>query len=272
MTFIIAEIGVNHQGNSAVARALIDKAHFAGADAVKFQTFSAEKLEPEGPRRRMLSGLELTKQDFAGLKEYAESRNLEFISTPFSVDDLHFLQTLCVKKIKISSGSLGDEKLLREAGNGPHQLIISTGMSNMARVKKAIGYTGRTMSEKITLLHCTSSYPTPLDEVNLRAMLTLRNFFMCPVGLSDHTTSIYVPVAAAAMGATVIEKHITLSRDMGGPDHHASMEPGEFKEMVKGIRQVDVVMGEWEKKIQPSEQPVIEVIRQREEHRCRLLY
>lgn len=263
MTYIIAEIGVNHAGSQAIARKLIDEAIEAGADAVKFQTFSAERLEPEGPRRRMLSGLEFTKQTWFGLCEYAGSKNIEFLSTPFSVEDLYFLETLGLDRIKISSGSLGDEKLLKEAARNNHQLIISTGMSDIKRIKQAIEWTGRRMGERITLLHCTSSYPTPVKEVNLRAMMTLRSHFSCPVGLSDHTTSINVPIAASALGAIIIEKHITLSRDMGGPDHHASLEPHEFKQMVQGIREVDMAMGEWEKKIQPSEIETMKITEER---------
>ena len=273
MTFIIAEIGVNHQGNAAVARTLIDEAVNSGADAVKFQTFDAERLEPEGPRRTILSNLMLIKQVFLELREYAESKNVknssrkvEFISTPFSVEDLCFLQALGMKKIKISSGSLDDERLLRKAGDSQAQLIISTGMSDMDRVRTAVFHTGRNYG--ISLLHCTSAYPTPLDEVNLRAMTALRREFLCPVGLSDHTLSIHVPVAAVALGAKIIEKHLTLSRDMGGPDHHMSLEPHEFKEMANGIREIGLAMGDGEKKIQPSETNVIKITQERERHRC----
>ena len=265
MTYIIAEIGVNHNGSPAIASKLIDEAVNAGADAVKFQTFSAERLEPEGPRRKMLSGMEFTKQAWFGLKEYAASKNVEFLSTPFSIEDLYFLETLGLDRIKISSGSLGDEGLLKEAARSNLQMIISTGMADIPKIKRAIEYTGRGIGDRITLLHCTSAYPTPIKEVNLRAMMNLRSHFRCPVGLSDHTISVNVPVAAAALGATIIEKHITLSRDMPGPDHHASLEPREFKQMIDGIREVELAMGDWEKRIQPSESETVRIVEERTE-------
>lgn len=270
MTFIIAEAGVNHDGNPDLAMKLIDAAKEAGADAVKFQTFDAARLEPPGPRRDVLSRLMFAPDTWAVLKKYAEDKNIEFISTPFSVEDLHFLQALGVEKIKISSGSLGDEKLLREAGAHPGNLIISTGMADIRKIKKALKWVPKNNGrwDRLTLLHCTSAYPCPINEVNLRAILTLENYFSCKVGLSDHTTSICVPVAAVVMGATMIEKHITLSRDMTGPDHRSSIEPGEFKRMVADIRFAQEYLGSFDKKPQPSEQPTIKIISERETHRC----
>lgn len=248
MTFIIAEAGVNHQGDLRTAEHLIVAAKRAGADAVKFQLFSAEKLgRPE------LKELELSYDDMAGLRLYAERLGIEFMCTPFDVEAVKFLAPL-VKRMKISSGCMTRQDILQSVYDTNLPVILSTGM---ATHEEALWAARFFIPRTITLLHCTSAYPCPLDEVNLKAMQKL----WWPYGYSDHTEGITVPIAAAAMGASVIEKHLTLDRNMKGPDHKASAEPSTFAAMVSGIRQVEKALGDGVKVPQKSEEETMRIWR-----------
>ena len=266
MAFVIAEIGVNHGGNVREAVRLIGVAARVGADAVKFQAYNPELLDPPGSMRDMIRPLCLSHGDLEGLKISAEAYGIEFMATPFDPDTLEWLVGLGVKRLKISSGGLRDEYLLKAASTSGLPIILSTGMARHGDIWCAL----RTLkwAGNVTLLQCTSTYPCPPEDVNLRAMETLRREFGCQVGLSDHTTSIAIPAAAVALGATVIEKHLTASRDQVGPDHKASLEPNEFASMVEGIREVEKAMGDGIKCPQESEAPVMAVRGDREAWRC----
>lgn len=282
--FVIAEAGVNHNGDMAVARRLIDVAADAGADAVKFQTFNADTLATAAApvadyqrsaaadgqsQHEMLRSLELAPAAHADLKAHAEGRGVEFISTPFDCDSLRFLvDDLGVATLKIGSGNVTDGPLLLAAARSGCRLILSTGMCDLEDVQAAVdlvafGMTtdrapsgidefsgfrkqpdaARAVAENLTLLHCTSLYPAPVDTANLRAMETLRDAFGLRVGFSDHTLGATVAIAAVAAGAAVIEKHVTLDCGMAGPDHAASMEPEAFASMVSDIRVVEAALG-----------------------------
>lgn len=247
MTFIIAEVGVNHNGSVDLAKHLLSVAKACGADAVKFQLFDAEKLgRPE------IKHLELSRDDMMNLYGRCNALGIEFMCTPFDVESLEFLVPL-LKRIKISSGCIGNVPLLEAARDSGLPVILSTGMSNEDDIARALDILGAA-----TLLHCTSSYPCPLEDVNLRAMERLRCFGY-PVGYSDHTDGILVPLAAVAMGATVLEKHLTLSRNMEGPDHFASIEPKRFAKMVFEIRSLEKALGDGVKRPMPSEAPTMAV-------------
>ena len=248
MTFIIAEVGVNHMGNLDFAKHLVTKAKEAGADAVKFQLFDSELLQ-----RPELKYLELTKDEILKIYNHCYTQDIEFMCTPFDVEALEFLEPL-VERLKISSGCIGNVPLLEAARDSHLPLILSTGMSSIADVDFALS-----IVHEATLLHCTSTYPCPIGEVNLRAMDTLADVFGMPVGYSDHTEGIVVPVAAVARGATVIEKHLTLNRNSDGPDHKSSIEPESFRAMVEGIRLIEKALGDGVKKPQASEAPVMKV-------------
>lgn len=253
---MIAEVGVNHQGDVGKARDLIHAARVAGADAVKFQTFIAEWLEPPGPRRDMLKALELGVEAHHELRDECGANGLEFISTPFDVDSLQFLvEQLGVGTLKISSGDIDNFELLEAACESECDVILSTGLSTLVTIRKALEYV-----PDATLLHCTSAYPAPIHDANLRAMDTMRKEFGRKVGLSDHTPGWVVPVAAVARGAEVIEKHITLSRDLPGPDHKASLEPEEFKRMVDAIRDTEAALGDGVKVPKASEADVMRIV------------
>jgi len=265
MTYVIAEAGVNHNGSVKEGLKLIDAAKECGADAVKFQMFTPELLEPSGPRRNMLERLWLAEPHFCQLKEFCRKTGIEFICTPFDTAAVEYLDGLGVEKIKISSGNLGNESLLEAAAKTGCDLILSTGMAEMQDIWHALRTIGW---ERVTLLHCTSAYPAPIEDVNLRAMETMRDAFHCPVGLSDHSSGIVVPVAAVALGAEVIEKHLTLDCFAEGPDHQASLEPYEFMLMVKEIRTVEKAMGDGIKKPRPSEKAVMKIRGEREAYRA----
>ena len=247
MTFIIAEGGVNHDGSWTKALDLIDAAHKAGADAVKFQLFSSEKL-----KRPELKSLELTHGAIRALKAHCEEIGIEFLCTPFDVDSLWFLFDLGVKRLKISSGCLTNQAMLQAARDTGLPVIISTGMSTADQAWEAYRLLGH-----CTTLHCTSAYPCPIEDVNLRVLDRLPP----PYGYSDHTEGILVALAAVARGATVIEKHLTLDRHAQGPDHHASIEPDEFSDMVKGIRLIEKSLGDGIKRPMPSEKPAMKLWR-----------
>lgn len=278
-TFIIAEAGVNHNGDVALAHELVDAAKSSGADAVKFQTFKTEKvltasadmaeyqrknLAFQSSQFRMIKALELSYADFAELKVHAESIGIEFLSTPDEEESLDFLaDRLSLRWIKIGSGEVTNLPFLRKIAAKQKPLILSTGMSTLGEVERAVRELRQINQEDLILLHCTTNYPCPPEEVNLRAMLTLKQAFQTRVGYSDHTSGSEVPVAAVAMGAEVIEKHLTLDKAMAGPDHKASLEPQEFSEMVRQIRSIEKALGCGIKWPNPSEEKIKHNVRRR---------
>lgn len=274
--FIIAEAGVNHNGNLETARRLVDAAVMAGADAVKFQTFKAENLVCKNARKAdyqmettgkeesqfdMLKKLELTPEMHEQLMEYCKQNGIMFLSTPFDIDSLYYLTELGVDIIKIPSGEITNYPLLREAGKTKKRIIISSGMSTVNEVKDAVKVLKDNGSSDVTVLHCNTEYPTPYDDVNLLAMYTLKAELGVPTGYSDHTQGIEVPIAAAALGAAVIEKHFTLDKNMEGPDHKASLEPDELEEMVREIRNIESALGDGKKEPSESEKRNIGIVR-----------
>ena len=267
-TFIIAEAGVNHNGDIEIAKKMIDAASAAGADAVKFQTFKAERIvsinAPKAEYQientnntesqyQMLKKLEIDKETHLELMEYCREKKIMFLSTPFDIDSVHMLVELGIEIIKIPSGEITNLPYLREVARQKKKVILSTGMSNMQEVKDAVGILRQNGAEDITVLHCNTQYPTPMEDVNLRAMISMREELKLPVGYSDHTQGIEIPIAAVAMGATVIEKHFTLDKTMEGPDHKASLEPEELREMVKTIRNIEKALGNGVKTLSESE-------------------
>lgn len=268
--YIIAEVGVNHNGDIRLAKQMVDAAKDAGVDAVKFQTFIAENLvsscaekadyqkETTGSDESqldMIKKLELSFDDFAELKSYCASRNLDFMSTPFDFESIDFLAELGQEIFKIPSGEITNLPYLLEIGKLKQKVILSTGMSTLSEIADALEILKDAGTAEITLLHCNTAYPTPYEDVNLNAMQTLKDVFNLPVGYSDHTPGIEVPVAAVAKGAVVIEKHFTLDKNMEGPDHKASLEPDELKQMVTAIRNIEKALGSSEK--EPTESEII---------------
>jgi N,N'-diacetyllegionaminate synthase len=263
--FIIAEAGINHNGSIEIARKMIDVGVSAGADAVKFQTFKAEKLvskfalkaeyqkqttKAEESQLEMVKKLELNFNDYKELKKHCEEKGIIFLSSPFDLESIDFLNEIGLEIFKIPSGEIDNLPYLRKIGSFGKKIILSTGMSNLKEIEDALNIlvnTG-TRKENITVLHCNTEYPTPFKDVNLLAMLTIKNAFNVSVGYSDHTLGIEVPIAAVALGATVIEKHFTLDRNMEGPDHRASIEPEELKAMIKAIRNIEKALGNGIKK------------------------
>ncbi len=262
MTFIIAEAGVNHNGSVDLAQRLVDAASVCGAHAVKFQTFDAEKLEPPGPRREMLRKLQLSKADHKRIAEHADFMKIGFMSTPFDVESLQFLLELGVPVIKIASGNLYNDPLLRAAADSGRDVILSTGGSSQEDVRRAVRFMNMP-ANRLVLLHCVSSYPAPLEETNLRVIQAMQQEFNNPIGLSDHTTSTLIPAVAAALGAVWIEKHLTLDKRMEGPDHLASLEPEQFEEMVRNIQMVQQALGDGIKRPMPSEEKTLKIIEER---------
>lgn len=267
---IIAEAGVNHNGSLDVALQMVDVAVAAGADAVKFQTFKstkeiskyAEKAEYQKTATgtaesflEMAIKLELDEAAHRRLLAYCRERAITFLSSPFETDSIDFLHALGIDLIKVSSGQVTNLPFLRHLGALKKQIILSTGMATLAEVAAAIDVlvAAGTRRDDISVLHCTTAYPTPYEDVNLNAMITMRDAFGLQVGYSDHTLGIEVPVAAVAMGARIIEKHFTLDRRMAGPDHSASLEPGELAAMVKAIRHIEQAMGDGVKRPARSE-------------------
>ncbi len=270
---VIAEAGVNHNGDVANAVKLIDAAVDSGADMVKFQTFSASDLTTEfapkadyqnqndgvGTQQSMLQRLQLSKQDHIALKNHCLARNIHFLSTAFGHEELGFLIELGIPAIKVPSGEITHLPLLEvmaeQALKNSLPVYLSTGMSNLAEVEDALQVflSIGVPRKQVTLMHCLSAYPAPSAEVNLNAIKTLSDAFQCPVGYSDHTLGITAPIAAVALGASVIEKHITIDRGLPGPDHKASLEPHEFAAMVKAIRDTDTLLGSGIKHPQASE-------------------
>lgn len=301
-TFIIAEAGVNHNGDISLAKQLIDIAANAGADAVKFQTFQAEKLvSRDAPKAEyqtqttgttesqfeMIRKLELSDLDHELLISHAQSRGIQFLSTPFDIPSLHLLtQRFGLKKIKIPSGEITNAPFLLEIARCAERIILSTGMSTLAEVEAALGVLAfgfttdkaipqrgdfeqafasdqgqQELGDRVTLLHCTTEYPAPFREVNLRAMDTLASAFGLAVGYSDHTPGIHVSLAAVARGARIIEKHFTSDRTLPGPDHQASLEPQELNQLVQQIREIEQALGDGIKRPTASEWKNREVAR-----------
>ncbi|MCI8322195.1 MAG: N-acetylneuraminate synthase [Lachnospiraceae bacterium] len=274
--FIIAEAGVNHNGDIQTAKELIDVAAAAEADAVKFQTFKADTLvcrqapkaayqmettSAEESQFDMLKKLELTPDMHRELIDYCHEKNIMFLSTPFDLDSLHYLVDCGLAVIKIPSGEITNYPLIREAGRSGKRIILSSGMSTIDEVREAVAVLKENGSTDITVLHCNTEYPTPFSDVNLRAMQTIKEETGVSVGYSDHTPGIEAAVAAAALGATVIEKHFTLDRNMKGPDHKASLEPNELTEMVRAVRHIEQALGDGEKKPSASEKKNMAVAR-----------
>lgn len=267
---IIAEAGVNHNGNLDLAKQLIDVAADAGADLVKFQTFSADRLATREAKKadyqsvttrsaetqhQMLSRLELSANMHHELIAYCATRNIGFFSTGFDIESVDFLISLDINHFKISSGDITNLPYLRHIGKLGKRVIISTGMATLGDIEAAIDVLEQagTPRSLITVLHCTTEYPTPMSEVNLHAMQSIQAAFGVAVGYSDHTVGIEVAIAAVVLGATVIEKHFTLDRNLPGPDHKASLEPNELKAMVSAIRNIEIALGDGIKRLTPSE-------------------
>lgn len=266
--FIIAEAGVNHNGDIRLAKRLALEAKKVGADCVKFQTFRAEALvTADGEKAdyqkkqtgggesqlEMLKKLELTQEEFLELRAYCEEIGITFLSTAFDMESQKFLERLNPFCYKIPSGEITNYPYLKAIAKTGRKVILSTGMCELCEVEAAVKVLRENGAGAITLLHCTTEYPAPFQDVNLRAMETLAKEFGTPVGYSDHTEGIVVPVAAAAMGAAVIEKHFTLDKNMEGPDHKASLEPEELAKMVSAIRKVEQALGSAEKRVTERE-------------------
>ncbi len=254
--FIILDAGVNHNGSMDLARKLVDAAKNAGVDAIKFQTFKSERIVTPNAERAeyqkkniegtesqyaMLKRLELSYDDFSELKKYCDKKGIMFLSTPHSCNEDVDLIVKLSPAIKVASGDLINMPLLKYMAKTQLPILLSTGMGTLKEVREAVE-TITPINDKLILLHCTSNYPTPLNEVNLKSMITMRDAFNCLVGYSDHTEGIVVSVAAVAMGACLVEKHLTLDRDMEGPDHKASLEPTEAAALVKQVRLVEKML------------------------------
>ncbi len=272
---VIAEAGVNHNGRPELALALVDAAADAGADAVKFQTFTAEAVATAGARQatyqrdrapaasqvEMLRGLELSAAALRDAGDRARDRGIVFLSTPFDLEALRLLDELDVPAIKIGSGDLTNVILLRAAASLRRPMLLSTGMADMAEVEAAVEEVRRSGAPPLALLHCTSAYPAANADANLLAIVEMRERFGVPVGYSDHTEGIATAIAATALGAAIIEKHLTLDRTMVGPDHAASLEPRAFAELVAGVRAAHEAMGDGRKAPRPVEADAREVAR-----------
>ena len=275
---IIAELGVNHNGKIDLAHELIDVASIAGADYVKLQTsipnlvtsryapkadYQLSSTEPNETLLEMCNKLTLSFQETRSLKLYAEKKDIKFLSTPFDLVSIDFLYKLGLDCLKIPSGEITNLPYLRKIGGLKKEIIMSTGMADLEEIKDALDVLTNfgTSKDKITLLHCNTEYPTPMNDVNLNAMLTIRDELGTKVGYSDHTLGIEIPIAAVAMGASVIEKHFTLDRSLPGPDHCASLEPDELKAMVNAIRNIEKAMGGGIKQPSPSEKKNIPIAR-----------
>ena len=277
--FIIAEVGVNHNGDINIAKKLIDVAVDAGADAVKFQTFKAELGVLKNAKKadyqikntkdatetqyEMVKKLELSEQMHYELISYCKTKNIMFLSTPFDHDSIELLNSLGLEIFKIPSGEITNLPYLRHIGRLNKKVILSTGMADIGEIEDALDIliSSGTNKENITVLHANTMYPTPMEDVNLRAMQTIAFTFKVDVGYSDHTLGIEAPIAAVALGAKVIEKHFTLDRNLPGPDHKASLEPDELKAMVKAIRNIEKALGNGIKKPTKSETPNIKIAR-----------
>jgi len=285
--FIIAEAGVNHNGSVELAKKLIDVAVIAGADAVKFQTFKTENLVSKNAQKAqyqkettssdesqfdMIKKLELDIDTHHELISYCNEKKIMFLSTPFDLDSVDLLDSLGLKIFKIPSGEITNLPYLRKIGALKKEIVLSTGMANMDEIKDALDVliNSGTQKEDITVLHANTMYPTPMKDVNLKAMLTIGDTFDIAYGYSDHTLGIEVDIAAVAMGATVIEKHFTLDNTMQGPDHKASLEPDELVSMVKSIRNIELALGSSIKLPSESEKPNMIIARKSIVANCKI--
>jgi N,N'-diacetyllegionaminate synthase len=272
-TYIIAEIGVNHNGDINLALKMIDAAYEAGADAVKFQSFKSDKLVSRFAEKakyqqdttgtnetqlEMLKKLELSREDHLIIKEYCTKKNIDFLSTPFDEETAIFLKEIGINAYKVGSGDLTNIPFLKKINEFGLPIILSTGMSNLREIEEALEVINKS---SVALLHCTSNYPAPIEDVNLRAMVTIQKSFNKVVGYSDHTEGIEIALAAVSLGARIIEKHFTLDKNLPGPDHKASLEPHEFKQLVKSIRIIEKGLGDGVKRCMPSEENTKEVAR-----------
>lgn len=277
---IIAEAGVNHNGSLEIAKKLVDKAVEAGVDIIKFQTFKAEKLVSKSAKQaeyqkknigsaaddsqyNMLKKLELSEQDHQELVDYCKKKGIQFWSTAFDLDSIEYLHTLNLGLWKIPSGEITNYPYIRKIAQYHEPVILSTGMCEMEDISAAMNVLceNGVDSPQITILHCNTEYPTPYEDVNLLAMQQIKEYFQVEVGYSDHTKGIEVPIAAVALGASVIEKHFTLDRNMEGPDHKASLEPDELKAMVSAIRNIEKALGTGKKNISESERKNMAIAR-----------
>ena len=275
--FIIAEAGVNHNGSLKLAKKLVDEAKNAGVDCIKFQTFIAENIVSKTAVKaeyqkqntnnscesqyNMLKKLELSFSDFIELNNYCKAKNIQFLSTAFDFDSIDFLSSLDMNVWKIPSGEITNLPYLIKIANLGKDIILSTGMSTMEEIQNALSVLKTNGAGNITVLHCTTEYPAPFADVNLKAMLTIKDEFNVNIGYSDHTKGIEIPISAVALGATVIEKHFTLDKNMQGPDHKASLEPHELKKMVESIRNVESALGDGIKRLAESEKKNISIAR-----------
>lgn len=276
--FIIAEVGVNHNGSLELAKQLVDVAKDCGADAVKFQTFKAATLVTKSAKQAdyqttntgkqesqfdMLKRLELSEADHQELVHYCQLKHIEFMSTPFDLQSIQFLNGLGVNRFKIPSGEITNYPYLKMVGSFNKEIVLSTGMASLADIEAALNLLieSGTDKDKITILHATTDYPTQMPDVNLRAMQTIAQAFKIKVGYSDHTPGIEVPTAAVALGASIIEKHFTLDKNLPGPDHKASLEPQELKAMVSAIRNIEIALGDGVKRASSNEQKNMQVAR-----------
>lgn len=276
--FIIAEVGVNHNGSLDIAKQLVDVAADSGADAVKFQTFKAATLVTKSAQQAeyqtvntgsqktqfdMLKYLELSEEDHQELIDYCQFKNIEFMSTPFDLQSIEFLNGLGVNRFKISSGEITNFPYLKMVGSFNKEIVLSTGMATLAEIEAALSLLieSGTDKNKITILHATTDYPTQMHDVNLTAMKTIAQAFKVQVGYSDHTPGVEVPTAAVALGASIIEKHFTLDKKLPGPDHKASLEPQELKKMVEAIRNIEMALGDGIKHPSANEQKNMRVAR-----------
>lgn len=268
-TIIIAEAGVNHNGSLALAKQMIDAAYKAGADYIKFQTFIPEKLvsryaskadyqikntQNQESQLEMLQRLALTQEDFIELQSHCQKTGIRFLSTPFDLESIQFLNGLDMDFWKLPSGEITNLPYLEAIARTQKKVVMSTGMSELPEIQDAVQVLEANGAGDITLLHCNTEYPTPFSDVNLFAMKQMSEIFKKPVGYSDHTVGIEVPIAAVALGAAVIEKHFTLNKQMAGPDHRASLEPEELALMVKAIRNIEKSLGDGTKKRTASEE------------------
>ena len=273
--FIIGEAGVNHNGQLNIAKKLVDTAVYAGVDAVKFQTFKSEEVVTKDTKiakyqeknlgksetqLEMIKKFELPYEKFINIKNYCDKKGLIFLSTPHSDDAIDFLDPL-ILAYKVGSGDLTNLPFLEKIAKKHKPMILGTGMSTLKEVKYAIKLIKSKGNNQITVLHCTTSYPCPLEDANLNAMITMQEKLDCLTGYSDHTLGTMVPTMAATLGAVVIEKHFTLDRNLPGPDHKASLEPKELKQMVIDIRNVEKVLGTYEKKPTESEKEIMKFVR-----------
>lgn len=276
---IIAEAGVNHNGSLDLAKKLIDEAAIAGVDFIKFQTFKAEKLVSRSAKQAeyqqrnigktgdsqytMLKHLELNANQHEELIAYCQKKNIQFFSTAFDMDSINYLHSLNLGLWKIPSGEITNYPYLKKIAQYKEPVILSTGMCDLSDIAAAfqVLLDNGLEKEQITILHCNTEYPTPMEDVNLRAMLEIKKKFGVNIGYSDHTEGIEVPIAAVALGATVIEKHFTLDRNMEGPDHKASLEPQELRAMVQSIRNIELALGDGHKVVSASEQKNVEIAR-----------